>query len=208
MKNLHFILEGKWMDGSRPKDLYRLYVSENPRDYIDHLIEGLSSNIGKVKNGCAELLSLLSEDHPSIVYPYLDVFIEGLGSKSAVVRWESVCTLGNLAYDDIEKKTPRLLPCLYPFLKDKSIVLQGHTVNAITKIAENYPEKADEVFNMLVSVVDLFPGNRVGFIIEALARMAGNEVVLPRIRGFIEDYIDSEVKVVARKARRTLKKLA
>jgi hypothetical protein len=146
MKNLHLVLEGKWMDGTRPKDLYKIYVSENPNNYVNHLLDGLNSNIGKVYNGCAELLSLLSEDHPEILFPYIGIFINGLCSKSAVVRWESVCTLGNLAYVDSENKTFEILPRLYPFLKEKSIVLQGHTVNAITKIAMNNHEKAAEVF--------------------------------------------------------------
>jgi hypothetical protein len=67
--------------------------------------------------------------------------------------------------------------------------------------------KQQRFFNELVSVVNLFPGTRVGFIIEALGRMAGNKAILPHVHEFVKSYVDDDVKVVARKARRTLKKL-
>jgi len=69
VKNILELLDGKWTDGTRPKDLYNIYVSKNPLDYIEKIIAGLTSEKRKVQSGCSELASLLSEHKPELVYP-------------------------------------------------------------------------------------------------------------------------------------------
>ena len=39
-KNILERLDGKWIDGTRPKDIYELYVSKNPTDYTETTITG------------------------------------------------------------------------------------------------------------------------------------------------------------------------
>ena len=65
------ILSGKWEDGTRPKDIYKLYVSKEPADYVMAIVEGLSSAERRVQNGSAEVASYLSETNPEMLYPHL-----------------------------------------------------------------------------------------------------------------------------------------
>ena len=207
MKDIHEILRGKWEDGTRPKDLYKLYLSPEPEQYLDQLITGLDSEERRVQTGSSELVSLLSLDRPELIVPYMDKFIGNLDAKPPVLRWEATCTLGNLAVVDSEKKIPALLDRMYPQLEHKSIVLANHTVQALAKIAEHNPEKAEEVLDKLIEKSPLFKKTTVGFIIEAIARFNKFEELHPKVRAFVEPFTESEMKVVARKARKTLKTL-
>jgi hypothetical protein len=51
-----------------------------------------------------------------------------------------------------------------------------------------------------------FSGNRVGFVIEAMEYFIAYENLRPKIREFVEPYVDIDVKVVARKAKKILRK--
>jgi len=81
--------------------------------YVEPLIKGLSSEKKKVQSGTSEIVSLLSVDHPELLKPYMELFITNLTAKTPVLRWEAVCTLGNLARVDDEKKTEKILETLY-----------------------------------------------------------------------------------------------
>ena len=187
MVNILELLDGKWTDGTRPKDIYNLYVSKAPEKYVKTIIQGLSLEKRKVQSGCAELASLLSEDNPELVYPHIDLFLTNLTeAKAPVLRWEAVCTLGNLASVDKNKQIPSYIPQIVPFLNNKSIVLQGHSVRALAKIAKAFPDKAPEILDILVNSKENFPDNRIGFVIEAMELLIQNSQLKQKIIEFVE----------------------
>ena len=149
--NIFKILDGKWEDGTRPKDLYNLYISKEPMQYIGFILAGLEGDKRKVQSGCAELASLLSEDKPELLYPHIDFFIQNLTSKAPVLRWEAVCTLGNLAKVDENEKIRTSVDTVIGFLNDKSIVLQGHSVRALVKIVSKFPDLAPKILENLLT---------------------------------------------------------
>lgn len=204
--NIHELLDGKWEDGTRPKDIYASYVSKRPSAYVAAIMEGLSAGSRRVQNGCAELASLLSEESPELLHPHLDVFVNGLAAKAKVIRWEAVCTVGNLARVD-QNEIPKLVPSLIPLLRDESIVLQGHTVRALAKIATAHPKRARAIFRALTAVTDLFPGNKIGFLIEAMAAFSKDKSLRAEVKAFVTPFIASDIKVVAKKATRISKQL-
>jgi hypothetical protein len=94
------LLEGKWEAGTRPADLYARYVAKRPASYVEMILAGLASKHKRVQGGCAELASRLSADHPTVLYPHLELFLRSLEAKAPILRWEAACTLGNLAAVD------------------------------------------------------------------------------------------------------------
>jgi hypothetical protein len=171
------------------------------------LIQGLDSDKKRVQSGSAELVSLLSEDHPNLLAPYFDKFIGNLEAKAPVLKWEASCTLGNLAKVDEEKKILSALPMMYLLLENKSIVLANHTAQALAKIAEYNKEKAEEILDKLIEKSPLFKKTTVGFIIEAVVRFKDYDELVPKVKEFVEPYLESDMKVVAQKAKRTIKLL-
>lgn len=205
--DLHTILAAKWEDGTRPKDLFDQHISGNPEEYVADIVDGLGAKQKKVQGGCAELASLVSEHHPEAMAGHLDLFVANLDAKAPILRWEAVCTLGNLASVDRDGKIPPVIGKVIDMLDQESIVLQGHAVRALTKIIAVYPDLAPQVLEALVGARDRFPGNRVGFLVEAMAAFADLDELASKARAFAEPFAKSEIKSVATKARKTLKKL-
>ncbi|MBN2714464.1 MAG: hypothetical protein JXX14_01340 [Deltaproteobacteria bacterium] len=205
--DLQVILAGKWDDGVRPKDLYANHIRNAPESNVAAIVKGLTSNDRKVQNGCAELASLLSEEHPQLLYPYVAMFIGNINAKEKILRWEAVCTLGHMASVDVKNAIVPYLPRIIVHMRDKSIVLAGHAVRALSRMALAYPEKSRDIFNAYLEAADAFPGNKIGFVIEAMEPLIGLNTLSSDIKSFVQPYKDSPVKVVAQKAARVLKKL-
>ena len=217
MIDLHGILLGKWEDGTRPRDLYANHVASEPNRYLESIIEGLASNQKRIQSGCAELASFLSEDRPELLYPHIDLFAVNLGAKEPVLRWEAVCTLGNLANVDDKGKVyepaefltllVKHVSSIIAFLDDESIVLQGHAVRALTKIVKKHPESGKQILDALVSARENFPGNRVGFLVEAMGSFAPLPKERQKALVFAKKYLDSDIKSVVTKAKKAVRVL-
>jgi hypothetical protein len=201
------LLEEKWEAGTRPADLYEQRVARRPGPYVDVLLEGLASKNKRVQAGCAELASRLSADHPELLYPHLEVFVRNLHAKAPILRWEAVCTIGNLATVDDRKLIPEQVDAMVALLSNKSIVLQGHAVRALAKVAARHTRLAPSILSALLGSARHFPGSRVGYIVEATETFVANGALVPVIRKFLAPLADSEHAPVARKAKKVLKRI-
>ncbi len=205
--DIHPLLEGKWEDGTRPKDLYSAHVSHQPESYLADIVGGLASTQRRVQNGCAELASLLSEDRPELFVAHLPLFVANLEAKEPILRWEAACVVGNLAAVDKSDLVTAQLPKLARNLEHKSIVLQGHSVRAMVKIARANPERAGRILGQLQRSSDRFPANRIGHLIDAMEGFVGFAKLHKKIRAFVSPHADSEINSVSRKAKRVLEQL-
>ena len=206
LQDILTVLEAKWEAGTRPADLYATFIAARPGDYVPALLAGLAGKDKRVKGGCAEILSRVSEDHPDVVYPHVDLFLKNLGAKEPILRWEAVCTVGNLAGVDARKAIAPHVPAMVSLLADKSIVLQGHAVRALAKVAVANPKVAPAILGALIDSVEHFAGSRVGYVVEAMESFAAMKGLGGRVRAFLGPYCDSEHAPVAKKARKAMKK--
>lgn len=206
--SLQQALSGKWEDGTRPKDLFAKHVARDPSRFVDQIIDGLGSPVKRVQAGCAEIASLLSEVEPQYLAPHLELFQANLRAKEPILRWEAVCTIGNLSAIDDKGKTRRSVDALIAHLHDKSIVLQGHAARALSKLARAFPDLAPTIFEALISARDDFPGNRIGYVVEAMTSFASHAPLVPKIRAFVEPLAAGDNKSVASKARKVLKQIS
>jgi hypothetical protein len=205
MTDIHETLAGKWGDGTRPRDLFRLHVMKNPKAHVATLVAGLRSGNRRIENGCAELCSLLSAERPDLLAPSFEIFRENLKSREAVLRWEAVCTIGNLAACDPKKRIPSLVSVLAQFLCDRSIVLQGHAVKALCKIVQAHPKEAPAIFEKLIASKSKFQGNRIGYLVDALEHFIGQPTLRRRLVDFVTPAAKSDIASVSKKAHRILR---
>ncbi|HEY3355033.1 MAG TPA: hypothetical protein VGQ83_17400 [Polyangia bacterium] len=200
------LLDGTWGDGTRPRDLFRGPLQEDPAGYARDIVAGLTGGSRKVQNGCAELASLLSEQRPELLYPHLALFVANLTAKEPVLRWEAVCTIGNLVATDGPGATRASLDTVARHLDDPSIVLQGHAARALAKMARAFPDLAPAILRRLIAAAENFPGSRVGYVVEAMEAFAGGALAR-QAAAFVAPYAASAINPVATKARRALKRL-
>ncbi len=207
MKDIYNLLDGKWEDGTRPKDIYSNYISDNPSEYVEKIIKGLASEKKRIQSGCAELASLSSEKNPELFYNHISLFLNNLTAKEPMLRWEAVCVIGNLSCIDKDNKILAHLPTLYNLLSNKSIVLQGHTVLALSKYANAKPDQAQEILEKLTLSKDYFPNNRVGYLIDAMEYFINNNKLIDSIITFINSCADRNINSVTKKAKKILMKV-
>jgi hypothetical protein len=205
--NLLAVLDRKWEDGTRPKDLFAAHVAPDPAAYVPDLVAGLDAKSARVRNGCAELCSLLAESRPELLYPHLAKFQARLDSRDKAVRWEAVCTTGSLAAVDRAGLTRASVAPIGRHLADESIVLQGHAVRALSKLAKAFPDLAPVILRQLIAAELRFPGTRVGYLVEAMAAFDGEPALRARAAKFLEGFVESDLGPVRTKARRSLKVL-
>ncbi len=203
-------LAGTWGDGTRPKDLYASTVAKAPARWVPTLVQGLGSSDKRVQNGCAELLSLLSADAPALVYAHAERLRDRLAAQEPVVRWEAACTLGNLAHVDDRGVVVACIPALAAQLAHESIVLQGHSVRALGKIAAAHPGEAPGILEALVHAEKHFAGSRVGYLVEAMEVFAATtalQALHAPVERFVRRHLASPAASVAKKAARVMRLL-
>jgi len=201
------VLDQKWDDGRRPKDLFAAHVAKHPAAYVADLVAGLESKSARVRNGCAEICSLLAAAQPRILYPHVDRFLERLDAKDKAVRWEAVCTVGSLATVDAAGATRASVGPITRHLAQESIVLQGHAVRALAKLARSFPDLAPGILRQLIAAKGRFPGTRVGYLVEAMAAFADDLALAAEAARFLDGHIESDLAPVRTKARRARKAL-
>ena len=205
--SLHEQLAGKWDKHNSPKELFSDRVVRDPKAYVGQIIAGLTHAERRVQNGCAELASLLSEPHPMLLYKHLDAFVNNLDAPEAVLRWEAVCTLGNLAQADDNATLLRHVPAIARHLNDKSIVLQGHAARALAKIAQRFPEQSDGILDALLAAKGKFSGSRIGYLVVAMIPFTSQAKHRARVLGFVQPLVSSQTASVAKKVRQVLRVL-
>lgn len=206
--DLHARLRGVWTDDTRPKALFERHVAAAPKTYVGDIVRGLASTERRVQNGCAELASLVAEAAPALLAPHLDLFLANLEAREPVLRWEAACTIGHLAAVDGARKSAAAVETLAAMLADESIVLQGHAARALARVARAFPDTAPRILDALVAARGRFPGNRVGYLIEAMEAFAPVATLRSKARRFVEPLAASDIASISTKAKRALKKLS
>ena len=121
---------------------------------------------------------------------------------------EAVCVLGNLAgLDATDREFVAYIPALEDNLTFDGIVLQVHSVRALSKMARAYPDQAAGILDHLLGVTDYFPGVKLGHLVEVMPYFADDPALRERARAFCEQYAHYELPSVASKARKALRGL-
>lgn len=205
--DLHETLRGAWDDRTRPRALFLRHVAKAPAAHAPAIVEGLASSEARVRNGCAELASLLAEAEPALLYPHVDLFLANLDAREPMLRWEAACTLGSLARVDRARRVAGAVDRLAALLLEDSIVLQGHAVRALAKVARVSPDAAPRILDALVRAKRRFPGSRVGYLVEAMEAFAGRADLAAKARRFAAAHVAASPAVAA-KAKRALRRLS
>ena len=71
-----------------------------------------------------------------------------------------------------------------------------------------FPDLAPAILDALIVARDNFPGNRIGYLVEAMTSFASHKPLLAKITAFVEPLTASDNKAVASKARKVLKYIA
>lgn len=175
-------------------------------DLLSDAVKGLDSDSVKVRYGCAEIISRLSENSPKRVYPFVERIIANLEAEERCLKWEAVCTVGNLARVDNGNRVCGLSGSIAKNLGSDDVLLKVHTIRALGKLGRAFPDERQAVFGSLAKAVAELPPESKGFAFEGLFYLAGYPDLKPKIRKLAKPYLHHPLKPLRAKAQRAFRR--
>jgi len=106
-------------------------------ELLDALLAAVSSDVARLKFPAAKALRSLSQRAPDLIYPHFDFFASFLRHENAILRWNAILILGNLATVDGERRVDRTT---YATPECRNVAI-GHAIDALDRL---FPMIADK----------------------------------------------------------------
>lgn len=126
-------------------------VVKNPK-LLNEVLEGISSDKGAVKFGCAKVLQLLSKSHPEMLYPQWDFFVDLLDNKNNILKWDGIIILANLTVVDKDKKFEKIFDKYFGLINDSKMITAANVVGHSHIIVKAKPVLTQKIVNRLLKV--------------------------------------------------------
>lgn len=128
---------------------------KNNFSLLPEIISGVSSKKASIRYGCSNALTVISEDNPEELYPYMDFFVKLLDSDYRILRWAALVIIANLSKVDTKNKFETIFDKYFSFLKDEYMVTVANVVGNSGKIALAKPHLTQKITDELLKVEKL-----------------------------------------------------
>jgi hypothetical protein len=174
---------------------------------LDEVVAGLQAPEAALVGDCAEVLTEVARDNPTLVVPYSDSLSALLVHKNSRVRWEATHALALIA-TSAPAKISLLVPILVQLIRtDHSVIVRDHATDALANYASTGAAAAECVYPYLIEMLTLWDGKQAGHALQGLTYAVP---FLPsrydELNVIAAEYSLSE-RAVVRKAARRLHKL-
>jgi hypothetical protein len=170
---------------------------------------GLASADAGLAGDCAEVMTMLAEQHPELVAPYAGSLAGLLNHKKTRVRWEAMHALAFCA-----PRVPELIASLLPRLDeiivaDESIIVRDYAVDAVSRYAGLGPAEAQRAYPILRMACSAWDGKHAGHALTGLRQVALRQAApAAELRAMAEQSITAPRAVIRKAAGDLLKILA
>ena len=181
-------------------------------ELMDALLDGLSSDVARVKFAAAKALRHLSERAPDLIYPHFDFFANFLRHENSILRWNAILLLGNLAAVDQERKLDRMIDDYLSPIRGPHLIDAGNAMRGATAIAAAKPYLADTIARQILRVeraTYATPECRnvaIGHAINSLDRLFPSIAGKRAVQLFVFRQLENSRSATRKKAERFLRK--
>jgi hypothetical protein len=179
---------------------------------VETLLAELASDKAPVKFGAAKNLRVLSETRPELLYPHFDTWAALLGHENAILRWNAILLLGNLAPVDSERRLDGLLDRYLAPICGPQLIDAANTIRGATAMALGKPALAGKIAARILAVeqaVYATPECRnlaIGHAIECLGRLMPLNIEKSAIQAFVCRQAENPRPATRNKAAKFLRK--
>lgn len=121
------------------------------KQIFSDLFEGVQSKNETVRYNSFKVLMRISEEHPEVLYPRWDFFVDMIDSPNSYWRLSAIRLIANLTKADANNKFERIFDKYYNLLND-SVIVAIYLVGDSGKIARAKPKLQTKVTNRLMSI--------------------------------------------------------
>jgi hypothetical protein len=115
-------------------------------------IDGVGSNIGRVRLGASKALRTLSEQDPESVYPHFDFFVRLLDSRNHILKWNATLTLANLAAVEGDGRLDRIMDAYLAPISGPNMIDAANAIHGAAAIALAKPHLAPTIAGRILAV--------------------------------------------------------
>lgn len=119
---------------------------------LTELKETLLSKKETLRFNSFNVLLLISEKHPEVLYPEWDFFVKLLESDNAYHKYIAIYIIANLTRFDTKNKFEKTFNKYYNLLDDKSIIPPSHVAFNSGKIVKAKPKLQNKITNKLLNI--------------------------------------------------------
>lgn len=124
----------------------------NNQKILEKLLEGLTSKNHTYRNNSFQVVFLISEKEPEVLYPQWDFFFNFLKSRNNFHKVIAIKLLANLIKIDTENKFKAIFNDYIEQLRSESIMTARTLVQNLGKIANSNPDLIKKITEVLFSV--------------------------------------------------------
>jgi hypothetical protein len=116
------------------------------------LVRGLSDKQERVGYNCLRALMLLGEEHPQLLYPHWDLFVELLRSENTYFKLRGANLIATCAPADTEHRFEGLLDEYYDILNGSGVIAACYIARNSGKIARANPQLQERITSKLLAI--------------------------------------------------------
>lgn len=121
-------------------------------DVIQDLLEGITSEITRVKNRSIKILRTISSKKPELLYYHWGIFLSLMRGDDTILKWNAIDIIANLTPVDSYSKFNKIFDEYYDMIDDETMITAAHVVDNSGKIALAKPEFRTEITELLLNV--------------------------------------------------------
>jgi hypothetical protein len=134
---------------------------EKNTSLLPEVFAGVRSPKARGRYGCSKVLLELSGDHPELLYPHMDFFVDLLDSKYRILMWNALAVIAQLTRVDTQKKFDVIFEKYYSFLQNEYMVTVANVVGNSGVIALAKPYLIPRITKELLKVEQLKTGKHL-----------------------------------------------
>jgi hypothetical protein len=197
------------MSKTSPKNLASKAVED--RRLLSELPVGILSKKHSTRLNSFQALTLMSEEHPKVLYPSWDYFADLIKSGELSSKYIALHIIANLTRVDSENKFDQLFDEYYELLNDDSVVTAAHLAGNSGKIAKAKPELQTKITDRLLSIDETqhTPEHKnliKSYAVESLDEYFEEAKDKERITEFVKKQVGNKSPRTRKKAKEFLKK--
>ena len=168
----------------------------NDKNILDNAVQNLRSKQDNVRYNSYNILEILSENDPEILYDYWNFFIEQLRSTNTFYKFQAIHLTANLTKIDTQKKFDAISEEYFNQIHDKSIVTVNHLILASGRIIKYKSQFRQHILDMLLNIDKIRPNAKhkeltKAYVIEAFKKCYSELKDKPVVIDFVRNQLDS-----------------
>jgi hypothetical protein len=181
-------------------------ASEN-EELLSDLVAGLSAKQERVGYNCLRTLLLVGEEHPELLYPHWDSFVELLRSENTYFKLRGANLIAAVVCVDTENRFEGLFDEYYDLLDGKSVIAAAYIAGNSGKIARAKPALEGEIRNRLFSIDETHhPPQRRDLIKGRAVEAFGDYFEVAEDKGQIVEFVRRQLEADSPRTRKEAKK--